>query len=230
MNKKKILIFIMLISLILGIFELKSNYRFGGIIRDLIFYKATYINSDSLNVYLEKEAKEENDELKKLLEIDYSLTDFNVINASIIERNISSWLNEFTINKGLLDGIEEDQVVVANDGVIGRIISTSYKTSKVKLITSDKNYVSVAVNNCNKLLNGDKNELVIKGINKSDDIKVGDVVLTSGLSNIYPKGLIIGTVDEIKSDGTYTGYIAKIKISTDINNIRFVAVLKRREI
>ena len=81
------------------------------------------------------------------------------------------------------------------------------------------------LNNSNKLLNRENNNLVIRGINKGDDIKTGDLVLTSGLSNIYPKELLIGEISNIEDDETYTGYIAKVKNYIDINNIKDITVI-----
>lgn len=229
-NNDKYLLLIILFLLVFSYFEINSNLRFGGIVRDIIFtpFKKEY-KEDLINL-IDNELKKENDELKELLEIDYSLTDFEAINGSVIERNLTYFLNELTINKGTKDSVNKSQLVITKDGMIGEIISSSYNTSKVKLITSFSSPISVSINDINKVLFVSDYELFIKGINTTDNIKVGDKVLTSGLSNNYPKGILIGEIDEIKSENNKTGLIAKVKLTADINNIKFVSILKRKDV
>lgn len=197
MKKKYLFIFIFL-------FFFLYNFK----LKDFLYYKDSINKKNFLIDYLEKK-----------IEV-YSLSDFDLLNAKVTYDK-----DNFIIDKGLLDGVLKDQVVVTDNYLIGKIESVSYKESVVKLITSDSNYISVSINNSNKLLNRENNNLVIRGINKGDDIKIGDLVLTSGLSNIYPKELLIGEISNIEDDETYTGYIAKVKNYIDINNIKDITVI-----
>jgi rod shape-determining protein MreC len=196
--KKKYLFIVILLLFFLYNFKLK----------DFLYYKDSINKKNFLIDYLEKK-----------IEV-YSLSNFDLLNAKVTYNK-----DNFIIDKGLLDGVLKDQVVVTDNYLIGKIESVSYKESVVKLVTSDNNYISVSINNSNKLLNRENNNLVIRGINKGDDIKIGDLVLTSGLSNIYPKELLIGEISSIEDDETYTGYIAKVKIYIDINNIKDITVI-----
>lgn len=73
--------------------------------------------------------KEENNELKSLLELNKSNNDFSFINASVISRNKSYWFNTLTIDKGKKDGIDLDMVVMNNNGLIGIVSKVTNSTS-----------------------------------------------------------------------------------------------------
>lgn len=226
-HNNKVLIILILIMLFFSYFEIKNNLRFGGILRDLLFKETLSLNNN-ISLSINEEIKKENEKLKKILELDYSLVDFEVINGSVIERNMSYFLNEVTINKGLNDGVSNNLVVVDESGMIGKVISASFNTSKVKLITGFDNPISVKINNVNKLLTRNT-DLEIRGINTKDNIKKGDKVVTSGLSDIFPSGILIGYISEIYKENDDVGYIAKVKLSGNVDNLMFVSILKRRE-
>ena len=223
-NRNYIIIIILL--LLFSYYEIKNDFRLGGALRDLLYAPIKRDNND-LSTFINIELKKETEELKSLLDIDYSLTDFDMINATIVERNNTYWLNEMTINKGEKDGILKDQAVITKNGLIGKVISTSYNSSKIKLITGFDSPIQVDVNGKIKLLTINNYCLYIKGINKEDNIKEGDKVLTSGLSNFFPKGIIIGQIKNINKESDDIGYFAEVELSSDLSNLRFVTVLKR---
>ena len=214
--------------LVLSFFELNSDIRLGNTIRDLIFSPSNNLKTQSFINSYENELKKENKELKDLMNIKLSLTDFEIEYATVIERNNSYWLNEITINKGIINGITKNSPVITKSGLIGRVSSLSLTTSKVKLITEEKSSVSVTVNKKNKLLTTYNDKVIIRGINDKDKIKVGDIVTTNGLSNNFPKGILIGKISKIFKEDNKVGYIAEVEISNEINDLRFVAVLKRK--
>ena len=228
MYKSKIIILLLFFLLIFSYFELTSDIRLGNILSDIIFSKSKYVTNYSLLDTLESEIISENEELKSVLEIDYSLTDFRSINASIIGRNNLYYLDELIINKGKIDGITDGCAVVNEKGVIGKVINTGLNISRVRLINSIGN-ISISVNNKNKILEFKNGIFYIRGINKKDDIKVGDLVVTNGLSNVFPKGLLIGSIFEIENEKSGVGYMAKVNLSSNIDNLRFVVVLKRKD-
>lgn len=225
-NNKPIIILIITL-LLFSYYEIKSDLRIGGLLRDFLFRKYDRYNYEEVYKLFNEEVKKENDELKQLLDIPFSLTDFTLINASVIRRNSVYWMEEITINKGKNDGIEKNQIVINKNGMIGKVINSSRDTSIIRLITSFKEPISVIINDSFKLLDVENYNLYIKGINKQDTINVGDQVLTSGLSDLFPKGILIGTIEEIIEENDGVGYTAKVKLSSDINDIKFVSVLKR---
>ena len=227
-TKNNYLIIVILLLTIFSYYEINNNYRIGGIVRDFLFSPVIIDNYKSMTSLINKELEEENKELKKILDIDYSLTDFDLINASIIERDNTYWLNELTINKGIIHGIANDQIVISKDGMIGKVIDSSYNTSKIRLITGFNSPISVTINDISKLLTIDNYNLYIRGINQNDNIKIGDKVITSGLSDIFPKGILIGEIKEIRKETNDIGYYALVNLSANLNNLRFVSILKRK--
>ena len=225
---RKLFIAILFFSFILSYYEFNSDYNFGSIIRDIIFYPSRNIDDKKLLNSLENELINENEKLKIILDINYSLNEFDVINATIVERNSSFWFEEFTINRGIIDNVYKNMIVVTNEGAVGIVKNSSLFTSKIKLLTSNKNMISVSINGNNKIMSSSNNKLFIRGINEKDNIKVGDKVLTSGLSDIFPKGILIGNISELIKNEDNVGYTGVVALSSDINDLRFVSVLRRK--
>lgn len=175
--------------------------------------------------------------LKEELNIDYSLTDYEYLNASVISRNVGYWYNKITIDKGSYNGVEKDMVVITSKGLIGRVINTTTFTSDVKLITTSdtNNKISVHISNGDTnlygLINGynyNDNVLELEGISNTKDVNIGDRVYTSGLGGIFPSGILIGTVSEITTDSYDLAKVIKVKPSADFSDINYVSILKRK--
>ena len=183
------------------------------------------------------ELRRQLDALKEELNINYTLSDYEYLNATVISRNVGYWYNKLTINKGSYNGVEKDMVVISSKGLIGRVVKTSTFTSDVRLITtSDTNnkisvHVSNGDNNLYGVINGydyKKSVLELEGISNTKDVNVGDYVYTSGLGGIFPAGILIGTVTEITTDSYDLAKIMKVTPSVDFTDINHVSILKRK--
>ncbi len=225
----------LIILLVLTYLTLYNNINIESPIKDLFYYAFHRIDSyDYVSNNLNNELVEENTELKNLLKITESLNEFAIINGTVIERNTSYWFNTLTINKGTDDGIEEDMAVITSGGLIGSIDKVSKYSATVKLITSNSitNKISVTLKSkdkvTNKVLSTDSNNnLIVTGIPNDYNIAIGDIVETSGLSEKFPKGIIIGNVVKVTEDNYGSSKVAYIKLSSNIDNFRYVSVLKR---
>lgn len=184
------------------------------------------------------ELRRQIDALKNELNIDYTLTDYEYLNATVTSRSVGYWYNTITINKGSYNGIKKDMVVINSKGLIGRVIKTSTFTSDVRLITTSEtnNKISVHISNGDNNLYGlinnydySKNLLEVEGISNTKDVDIGDFVYTSGLGGIFPSGILIGSVSEITTDSYDLAKIIKVKPSADFSNINYVSVLKRKD-
>lgn len=191
----------------------------------------SYTIQKNVNESLEKEIQE----LKEELELNKTLTEYEPINATVLSRNKSYWFNTITIDKGKKSGIKNNMAVITKNGLIGKITKVSNYSSEVKLITADdvkfKVSVSIKTNEDDNyaILNGyDKETGLIKvsGIDKTTNINIDDSVLTSGLGELFPSGIYIGQVKEIKNDKYNLSKIVYIKTSQDFNDIHYVTVLK----
>ena len=194
----------------------------------------SYIIQKNVNASLEKEIQE----LKEALELNKTLTEYEPINATILSRNKSYWFNTLTIDKGSASGISENMAVITKNGLIGKISKVYYNSSEIKLITSnDINFkVSVAIKTNDRehyaIMNGyDPQTGLIKasGIDKTIEVKKEDVVLTSGLGEMFPSGIYIGEIEEIKNDKYDLSKTIYIKTKQDFNDIHYVTVLKVKE-
>ena len=191
----------------------------------------SYTIQKNVNVSLEKEIQE----LKDALELNKTLTEYETTNATVLSRNKSYWFNTMTIDKGSKSGIKENMAVITKNGFIGKISKVYKNASEVKLITSDDiNFkVGIAINTNGMdhyaILNGydhKSKRMIITGIDKTTEINQGDIVVTSGLGELFPAGIYIGEVDEIKSDKYNLSKIIYIKTKQNFNDIHYVTVLK----
>ena len=191
----------------------------------------SYTIQKNVNSSLEKEIKE----LKEALELNKTLTEYEPINATVLSRNKSYWFNTITIDKGKKSGIDNNMAVITKNGLIGKITKVGNYSSEVKLITSDdikfKVSVSIKTNEDDNyaILNGyDKSTGLIKlsGIDKTTNINIDDSVVTSGLGELFPSGIYVGQVKDIKNDKYNLSKIVYIKTNQDFNDIHYVTVLK----
>lgn len=212
-------------------YEINNGSFFSGYIKDFAFSQFKIIKSKEFIDTINSELKSENDELKSLLKLETSLSSFSPVYATVINRNFDYWFDYFTINKGRSSGIEEEMSVVDSFGLVGSVESVFSNTSIVKLITNISKYnnISVYINNnlrINKIVSVVDNQLLIKGVNKYLNIKIGDEVVTNGLSEKFPSGILVGKVSSIIDNDIDNTLI--VEPVAKLDNIRFVAVLKRR--
>ncbi len=201
-------------------------------------YKDYDIKESKLLMYEAEntELKKNLEELKQMLNLNKLLVDYQSVNATVINRNVGNWYNTITIDKGEKSGIKINMIVVTNAGLIGKVIKTTYYSSEIKLVTSSDLNIKISVGIVSNkttygLLSGydkiNKKLLVVDIIDK-EGIKKGDKVVTSGLSDAYPKGIIVGTVSEISNDEFGISSVIQVTPVVDFDNIRYVSVLKER--
>ncbi|MBE6154025.1 MAG: rod shape-determining protein MreC [Firmicutes bacterium] len=166
--------------------------------------------------------KLEYEDLSELLNI--KIDNYNLIYSKIIIRDIYDFYNKVTINKGLNDNIKKGNIVINSLGLIG-VIDKVYKNySEVKLITNKDINISVKINNSYGILYSKDNKLYVNNIKLDNEIKVGDIVSTSGLTDI-PGNIKIGTVTKVNRDSLELEYILDINTYNNFNNIKYVGVI-----
>lgn len=146
-----------------------------------------------------KNLKEENERLRNLLELKKNTKgEFTIGEVSF--QHPKDIFRGFTVNLGEKDGIEKNMVVTFKNTLVGRVEKTYANYARVDILTKENSNLSVIING--EYLG------IIKGEGKSNliyepsvhfevDIKVGDEIYTSGISDIYPKGIYVGRIDEI---------------------------------
>lgn len=184
---------------------------------------------------IEKSAKEhleaENERLRSLLKLKET-TKYDVLTAQIIGRDPSAWFDSSIINRGSLDGVKLNMPVVSDGGLIGRVTAVGPLTAQFDLITRDKSGVGGMVgeigasNVLGVVAGSSKRDLVeMKYVSGSAEVQAGQPVYTTGQDGIYPAGLKIGEIVEVRTGSATVPHQIFIRPSAGINSIKEVGVL-----
>lgn len=167
--------------------------------------------------------KDEYNQMQSLLNIPKS--DYEVTYGKIILRDIYKFYDEITINVGTSSGIQVQDLVINELGVIGVIKEVHQNSSIVELLTNKNMELSVRVDSSYGILTSQNDQIIIKNIKLNETIQVGDKVVTSGLTSI-PKDIEIGTIKSIEKDHLELEYILEVESMARLEDINYVAVLK----
>jgi rod shape-determining protein MreC len=208
----------------------------GREINGIVFYHRNYIERstlarrvDYLNSRLAafNDLSAENTRLTNLLSLKQQAS-YKVIAARVIGRDPSNWSSAVIINKGSSSGIRRGAASVSFLGLAGRVSDVGPATATVTLINDPKLSVSARVQRSRQegLVSGSLGgTLLLKLLPKDCDIAVGDAVETSGLTRVYPKGVLIGTVSAIERDFSGLSAYAMIKPSVDLASLEELLVI-----
>ena len=176
--------------------------------------------------------EKENEELKELLNIKERYNHFKKIYANVITRSYDNWNETFVINKGLEDGIKEKQTVIAAKGLVGYIYHVEQNTSTVATILDGTSAVSVEISNINKLalVKGDyslksKGQLKLINIPIDTELAEGETIYSSGIGELYKKGIPVGVISEVVSKKNDIDRYAIVDALVDIESIDTVAII-----
>jgi len=173
-----------------------------------------------------EQAQQENIRLRRLVSMNES-AGFRSIGARVVARAPSFLSNVIYINRGSQDGVRIDAPVLSGDGIIGRTVLVSGHQSQVQLITNEDASVGVMLQRSRTpgVVRGNGDSLLdLKYISTIDPVTVGDVVLSSGLDGIFPKGLVIGKVVRVgKSQDVF--WSIKVQPGMDLIHLEEVLVL-----
>jgi rod shape-determining protein MreC len=164
--------------------------------------------------------------LEKLLEL-RDRSDLRMTAAEIIAGAASPDFRTLTIDKGTRDGLRPDMSVIAPAGVVGRIVVPSARAAKVQLLL-DRNAAAGAIIERSRaqgvVVGSGEDRLRMENVSEASDIVVGDIVVTSGIEGIYPKGFIIGRVDTVEKNGPSYRSIT-VKPAVDFSTLEEVLVV-----
>lgn len=175
------------------------------------------------------ELKLQNKRLKDLLGF-IEEEPFEAVPAKVIAGSPSLLRSEFvTIDKGKNSGIDVGMPVVVQNGIVGRIYMVDKLSSQVMLITDPISAVDAIVQRTRArgILKGNGSNCALKYIEREEDIKSGDRIITSGKDGFFPKGILIGKAEEVQNEGGM--YRALIQPEVDVNSLEEVLVLIKNE-
>lgn len=181
--------------------------------------------------------QEENNRLKEEVRLNARLRDvleykeaapFYTAAAGIVSLNIDQWSQTVTINKGSAAGIAKDMAVISPLGAVGRIVDTAEETSTVLLSTDIRSNIDVIIQRTRikGVVEGNgAGGHTLKYVRQLDDAQVGDELIASGLSGIFPKGLPVGEIVRTdKGKDNFFKYI-EVRPAVDIQRLEEVLVV-----
>jgi len=168
------------------------------------------------------------DRLMQLLKMKETL-DVEYIVATIVAKDPASWYKAVVINKGEEDGLRPNMGVITVDGVVGRIVKTAPRYSRVLLLSDRNSAIAGLIQRTRHegiIVGGEGRVLRLKYIAIDSDVQKGDLVLTSGTDGIFPEGIVIGRVRGVESPKNALFHTVEVEPNVDLWRIREVMVLK----
>jgi len=160
------------------------------------------------------------------------LTDIEIFKADVINNSLTKADNYITIDKGEKDGIRPEMGVVDANGVVGIVYMTSGHYSVVISLLNSKSNISCKILGSDyfgylKWEHGDSRYAYLKDLPRHAAFNLGDTVVTSGYSTVFPAGVMVGTVDDMSDSHDGLSYLLKVKLATDFGKVSTVRILSR---
>jgi len=155
----------------------------------------------------------------------------------IVAKNADNWTRSFTINKGSAAGIAPDNCVITAEGMVGYVSEVGATWATVTAITDTTMEASAIASRTRDVASAEGDfELMSHGLfrlsylPKNTQLLAGDVIETSGVGGLFPKGIVLGSVVEVKNEGHGISKYATVKPAVDLDHINHVLVIKSFEI
>ncbi len=206
-----------------------------GIIQDYIFLVGVREENKKLKAHIARleseknsciEATYENTNLKKLLGLKDNKTIY-VTSATVIARDQTNWFNSVFIDKGSSDGIKNDMAVITPTGVIGRVYKVFANSARVILISDVNSSIAVRFqgSRLEGIIQGANTGLQLKYIPQDTDAKLNDILITSGMDDIYPKGIPVGYITRIIKKGSGLFQYIEVTPFQNLSSIEHVVIV-----
>ena len=177
--------------------------------------------------------KIENEQYEKFLSIKEENPEYEITSASVIGRDGLDKFYSFTIDAGENSGLEVNDVVLSSLGVVGVVVETGPNYSRVSTILSPSVSVACFVSStrdtgvvCGDSLYSNEGKTVIKYLPKNTKAQVGDIISTTGMGEVFPKDLLVGTIESIHTDTSGNYNYAIVKPASEIAEVKTVFVIK----
>ena len=190
------------------------------------------------NLLLEQEVKKLNEILyAKTHDAKYKqrgqyrfLSSFKLIDAKVVSNSLDKAENFITINKGSWDGVRKDMGVACGNGVVGVVYLVGIHHSIVIPVLNSKSNISCSLQGRNYFgylhwKGGAKDVAYLDDVPRHAKFKLGDRVVTSGYSSIFPAGILVGKVKHVYNSEDGLSVRIAVQLSTDFGNLRDVCVI-----
>ena len=177
-----------------------------------------------------EELQQENERLKKLLSFSAQREE-RMVAARVIGVDASSWFRSITIDRGSSEQIREGMAVVSAYGVVGRVVTCTPHSSRVLLVVDAASKLSTMIERtrARAICRGDGDGMSLDYLPLTDDVQVGDLLVTSGLGGGFPKGLIVGAVARVDKRGYDMFQTVKVEPAVDFEHLEEVLVIASAE-
>lgn len=158
-------------------------------------------------------------------------SDYSLFKARVIKNSLNRLDNYLTLNKGSDDSIRPEMGVVDANGVVGIVYKTTPHYALVISLLNSKSSLSCKIQGSDyfgylKWEGGDSQYAYLRDLPRHAEFSVGDTVVTSGYSAVFPPGLLVGYIDEMSDSHDGLSYLLKIRLATDfgrVNDVRVIA-------
>lgn len=177
-----------------------------------------------------EQIRRENERLRELAGVNQRL-EREFVAARVIARSHSQWFSAVTINRGAVDGLRPGLPVVNAQGAVGHVESVTARTARVLLLTDLKSAVGGMIKDSEMpvLVEGTGDpagrEALVRPLVVGHRLEPGDEVVTSGLSHIFPKGVPIGVIEEVRDDAQGLKQLAVLRPHVDFTRLDWVTVI-----
>lgn len=230
-----------------SVFFTSSNYMAGAVYETAnsvtgYFYLKS-INDDLAQKNVELELQMER-LLEKLTELTHdssgiermrkeSLSGYDIFKAKVVNNTLTHADNYITLDKGEKDGIRSEMGVVDGNGVVGIVYMTSDHYSVVIPVLNSKSSISCKIKNSDyfgflKWDGGASNYATVKDMPRHSLFSLGDTIVTSGHSAVFPSGIPVGTVEDISDSHDGLSYLLKVRLFTDFGKLNDVRVIAKK--
>ena len=176
------------------------------------------------------EIRFENQRLKKLLDF-REASSLKALPARVVAEDASSWFRTILIDKGSNDGVASGMPVVTAEGIVGRTFQISDHESRVLLVTDASSSIATTLQQSRSrgIARGHGSGLQLNYVERNTEVSVGELVITSGTGGVFPKGLAVGTVDQVEREEFGLFQRISMRPTVDLTRIEEILVLLRSE-
>ena len=211
----------------------------GGI---LSYFHLKTVNEDLLdrNLWLEqrvslleKTLHERGIDSARLYSLEQAaMNSLRIFKANVIKNSLNRADNYITLDKGSRDGIRPEMGVIDANGVVGIVYKTSVHYALVIPLLNSKSSISCKILGSDyfgylRWEGGDSRFAYLKDLPRHAEFNLGDTVVTSGYSAVFPEGVMVGTVDDMQDSHDGLSYLLKVKLATDFGKVSDVRIMAR---
>lgn len=204
------------------------------------FFSLTKVNQEltQRNLYLEQQVSKLSEQLTKTTKDStwlhrnqlQLLAQYKLIPAKVISNSVNKPDNFITIDKGSDDGVRKDMGVACGNGVVGIVYLVSAHYSVVIPVLNSQSNISCIIQKRGYFgylhwTNGPADEAYVDDVPRHAHFKLGDKVITSGYSSVFPPGILVGKILHVYNSVDGLSYRLKVKLATDFGNLRDVCVI-----